>query len=143
MTKAFGVLWILDVVTYQWSIGNILNPIVDLALEGHTATLVDNYMLIAFGKTLMILYCLLISYLFKLVKTFIGLTGFFPNGNVSSKIFMLNVSQKDTYRWVTEFTQSTATTTTTTTTTITTSSSNLISSNTKITNSKNNSSIFL
>ncbi|CAG8803733.1 21481_t:CDS:2, partial [Gigaspora margarita] len=30
------------------SIGNILNPIVDLALEGYTATLVDNYMFIAF-----------------------------------------------------------------------------------------------
>ncbi|CAG8587560.1 9239_t:CDS:2, partial [Cetraspora pellucida] len=74
----FGDLWILDIVTFQWSIGNILNPIADLTLSDHTATLVNNYMFVAFGR--------------------------FSNLSYSSRIFMLNVNQKDSYNWVTEFT---------------------------------------
>ncbi|CAG8684581.1 25152_t:CDS:2, partial [Cetraspora pellucida] len=97
-------LWILDVTSYQWSIGNILNPIVDLALYRHTATLVDNYMIIAFGL--------------------------FSSDNISSNVFMLDVSQKDSYRWVTEF----APNATTTTATI---SNNPISSNTESPGPKN------
>ncbi|CAG8781100.1 4373_t:CDS:2 [Gigaspora margarita] len=97
----FGDLWILDLTKYQWSIGNILNPIVDLVLYRHTATLVDNYMIVAFEN------------------------------NMSSKIFMLDVSHKDSYRWVTEFTPNATTTTTTTI------SSNPISSNTISSDSKN------
>ncbi|RIB14724.1 hypothetical protein C2G38_1633450 [Gigaspora rosea] len=95
-----GDLWILDITMFQWSIGKILNPIVNLTLHGHTATLVDNYMFVAFGL--------------------------FDNHNYSSRIFMLDVSQKDSYKWVTEFTPNITTTTTTptTTTTVTTSSSN-------------------
>ncbi|CAG8550108.1 22617_t:CDS:2 [Cetraspora pellucida] len=46
----YGDLWILDIITYQWSVGNILNPIANLSLTRHTATLVDNYMLVAFEK---------------------------------------------------------------------------------------------
>ncbi|CAG8774361.1 26491_t:CDS:2, partial [Gigaspora margarita] len=77
----------------QWSSGNISNPIVDLILFGHTATLVDNYMQ----------------------------KGRFADKNksFSSRIFMLDVNRKDSYKWVTEFTPNT-----TTTTTVTTSSSN-------------------
>ncbi|KAF0369168.1 galactose oxidase [Gigaspora margarita] len=102
---SFGDLWILDITKYQWSIGNILNPIVDLVLYRHTATLVDNYMIVAFGL--------------------------FSENNMSSKIFMLDVSHKDSYRWVTEFTPNATTTTTTTI------SSNPISSNTISSDSKN------
>ncbi|CAG8725785.1 19438_t:CDS:2 [Gigaspora margarita] len=91
-----GDLWILDITMFQWSIGKILNPIVNLTLSGHTATLVDNYMFVAFGK-------------FSIV-------------NFSSTIFMLDVSRKDSYKWVTEFTPNTTTTTNNTTTTSTTSS---------------------
>ncbi|KAF0528058.1 galactose oxidase [Gigaspora margarita] len=80
-TVVFGNLWILNTTVFRWSIGNILNPIVDL---GHTATLVDNYMFIAFGE--------------------------FSFKNYSSRIFMLDVSQKDSYRWVTEFTPNITTT---------------------------------
>ncbi|KAF0559385.1 galactose oxidase [Gigaspora margarita] len=87
-----GDLWILDTTIFQWSIGKILNPIVNLTLNGHTATLVDNYMFVAFGQ--------------------------FGNDTLSSKIFMLDVSRKDSYKWVTEFTPNT------TITTVTTSSSN-------------------
>ncbi|CAG8815302.1 15011_t:CDS:2, partial [Gigaspora margarita] len=80
-------LWILNATTFrtfQWSKGNILNPIEDLALAGHTATLVDNYMLVAYGG--------------------------FPNHSFSSKIFMLDVSRNDSYKWVTEFSANTTTT---------------------------------
>ncbi|CAG8831775.1 33524_t:CDS:2, partial [Gigaspora margarita] len=44
-----GDLWILDIATnpYQWSTGNISN-LNGLALGLHTATLVDDYMIIAF-----------------------------------------------------------------------------------------------
>ncbi|KAF0518672.1 galactose oxidase [Gigaspora margarita] len=101
----FGDLWILDLTKYQWSIRNILNPIVDLVLYRHAATLVDNYMIVAFGL--------------------------FSENNMSSKIFMLDVSHKDSYRWVTEFTPNATTTTTTTI------SSNPISSNTISSDSKN------
>ncbi|CAG8615933.1 17055_t:CDS:2 [Cetraspora pellucida] len=73
----FGDLWILDTTIYQWSVGSILNPIVDLTLREHTATLVNNYMFVGFG--------------------------IFSNSSVSSKIFMLDVSQKDSYKWVTKF----------------------------------------
>ncbi|CAG8683518.1 24990_t:CDS:2 [Cetraspora pellucida] len=77
-TVSFGDLWVLDITTYQWSAGNILNSIADLALRGYSATLVDNnYMFISFGK--------------------------FTNESYSSKIFMLDISQKDSYKWVTEF----------------------------------------
>ncbi|CAG8792036.1 35610_t:CDS:2, partial [Gigaspora margarita] len=81
----FGDLWILDITMFQWTIGKILNPIVNLTLYGHTATLVDNYMFVAFGE-------------------FNKIT---QNYNLSSKIFMLDVSQKDFYKWVTEFTPNT------------------------------------
>ncbi|RIB29123.1 hypothetical protein C2G38_1250650 [Gigaspora rosea] len=84
-----GDLWILNTSiskgTFQWSKGNISNPIEDLALAGHTATLVDNYMLVSFGQ--------------------------FGNLSYSSKIFMLDVSQKDSYKWVNEFAAKTTTTT--------------------------------
>ncbi|KAF0559058.1 galactose oxidase [Gigaspora margarita] len=73
-----GDLWILDTVVFQWSIGRILNSIEGLVLCGHTATLVEIYMIVAFGS--------------------------FVNGSLSSKLFMLDVSQKDSYRWVNEFT---------------------------------------
>ncbi|CAG8514012.1 2462_t:CDS:2, partial [Gigaspora margarita] len=72
-----GDLWILDIAKYQWSKGNISNPIVDLELHGHTATLVDNYMFIAFGS--------------------------FLNNSVSSNIFILDANQKTSYKWITEF----------------------------------------
>ncbi|KAF0538633.1 galactose oxidase [Gigaspora margarita] len=72
-----GDLWILDIAKYQWSKGNISNPIVDLELHGHTATLVDNYMFIAFGS--------------------------FLNNSVSSNIFILDANQKISYKWITEF----------------------------------------
>ncbi|CAG8804429.1 19822_t:CDS:2, partial [Gigaspora margarita] len=75
---ALGDLWILDTVVFQWSIGKILNSIEGLVLCGHTATLVEIYMIVAFGS--------------------------FINGSLSSKLFMLDVSQKDSYRWVNEFT---------------------------------------
>ncbi|RIB25163.1 hypothetical protein C2G38_2278112 [Gigaspora rosea] len=73
-----GDLWILDTVVFQWSIGKILNSIEGLVLCGHTATLVEIYMIVAFGS--------------------------FLNGSLSSKLFMLDVSQNDSYRWVNEFT---------------------------------------
>ncbi|CAG8788417.1 38667_t:CDS:2, partial [Gigaspora margarita] len=44
----FSDLWILNTqALFEWSMGIISNPIVDLALYGHTATLVDNYMFIS------------------------------------------------------------------------------------------------
>ncbi|KAF0538635.1 galactose oxidase [Gigaspora margarita] len=92
-TEIFGDLWILDITIFQWSMGKILNPIVNLTLGGHTAALVDNYMFVSFGR--------------------------FDNFNYSSRILMLDVSRKDSYKWVTEFTPNT-----TTTTTVATSSSN-------------------
>ncbi|RIB23263.1 hypothetical protein C2G38_2139851 [Gigaspora rosea] len=92
----FGDLWILDITMFQWSIGKILNPIVNLTLYAHTATLVDNYMFVAFGD--------------------------FGNRTLSSKIYMLDVSRKDSYKWVTEFTQNTATTSTASTSSSNTSS---------------------
>ncbi|RIB29122.1 hypothetical protein C2G38_2137018 [Gigaspora rosea] len=73
-----GDLWIFNTDEFEWSTGNISNPIVDLKLSGHTATLVDNYMFVSFGR--------------------------FQNDSLSSKIFMLDVSRKDSYKWVTEFT---------------------------------------
>ncbi|CAG8736232.1 10688_t:CDS:2, partial [Ambispora leptoticha] len=91
----YGDLWILDIATYRWSIGNILNPIFDLTLYAHTATLVDNYMFVAF--------------------------------------VMLNISQKDSYKWVTEFTPNINVKTTTTTTI----PSNSFPSNTNISDPKN------
>ncbi|KAF0408745.1 galactose oxidase [Gigaspora margarita] len=75
--EVFGDLWILDIETYQWSTGNISNPN-NLTLCGHTATLVDNYMIVAFGV-------------------------YDREFNESSSIYMLDVSQKDSYKWVTEF----------------------------------------
>ncbi|CAG8849995.1 28304_t:CDS:2, partial [Gigaspora margarita] len=47
-TASLDDLWILDITMFQWSIGNILNPIVDFIPYEHTATLVDNYMFFAF-----------------------------------------------------------------------------------------------
>ncbi|RIB16173.1 hypothetical protein C2G38_2091605, partial [Gigaspora rosea] len=44
-----GDLWILDTVVFQWSIGNISNSIEGLLLCGHTAALVEIYMIVAFG----------------------------------------------------------------------------------------------
>ncbi|KAF0504365.1 galactose oxidase [Gigaspora margarita] len=73
-----GDLWILDVARFQWSKGNISNPISDLTLSRHTATLVGNYMFVVFGQH--------------------------STHNYSSRIFMLDISQNDSYRWVTEFT---------------------------------------
>ncbi|KAF0501092.1 galactose oxidase [Gigaspora margarita] len=107
---SLGDLWILDITMFQWSIGNIFNPIVDFIPYEHTATLVDNYMFVAFGK--------------------------FINGSYSSKISILDVSQKNSYKWVTEFIPNT-----TTTTTITATTSNSISNNTKSSDSKNTSRI--
>ncbi|RIB23260.1 hypothetical protein C2G38_2242815 [Gigaspora rosea] len=52
----FGDLWVLDITMFQWSIGKILNPIVNLTLYGHTATLVDDYMFVSFGKSFNYLY---------------------------------------------------------------------------------------
>ncbi|CAG8705959.1 9288_t:CDS:2, partial [Cetraspora pellucida] len=69
-----GDLWILNISTFQWSIGNIVNPIADLTLSGHTATLMDNYMFVAFGT--------------------------FSNSSFSSRIFILNVNQNNAYAWV-------------------------------------------
>ncbi|RIB04232.1 hypothetical protein C2G38_2048601 [Gigaspora rosea] len=75
--NVFGDLWILDIETYQWSEGNISNPN-GITLALHTATLVDDYMIIAFGT--------------------------YDNiGNLSSTIYMLDVSQRNSYKWVTEF----------------------------------------
>ncbi|CAG8656782.1 20715_t:CDS:2 [Cetraspora pellucida] len=49
----YGDLWILDASTYKWSIGNILNPEMGpSSLYGHTATIVGNYMVLAFGRVL-------------------------------------------------------------------------------------------
>ncbi|CAG8462313.1 23275_t:CDS:2 [Gigaspora margarita] len=79
-TTHFGDLWILNIETFQWSIGNITNPISDLQVSGHTATLIDNYMLVAFGQF-----------------------SNFSTGYLSSKIFLLDVSQNDSYKWVNEF----------------------------------------
>ncbi|CAG8608300.1 3315_t:CDS:2 [Gigaspora margarita] len=73
-----GDLWILDINTFQWSAGQISNPIADLNISGHTATLVNNYMFVTFGL--------------------------FNNESASATIYMLDVSQKDSYAWVTEFT---------------------------------------
>ncbi|KAF0470698.1 galactose oxidase [Gigaspora margarita] len=85
----------------------------DLTLSGHTATLVDNYMFVFFGL--------------------------FSNDNLSSRIFMLDVSQKDSYSWVTEFIPSNATTTIpNNTTTITPSNTaTTVSGNTATTVSSN------
>ncbi|CAG8811783.1 6301_t:CDS:2, partial [Gigaspora margarita] len=80
-TSSLGDLWILDITTYQWSAGTILNPN-GLILNGHTANLVDNYMIVAFGA-------------------------YGWNFNFSSTIYMLDVSQRDSYKWVTEFNSST------------------------------------
>ncbi|KAF0400042.1 galactose oxidase [Gigaspora margarita] len=79
-TTHFGDLWILNIETFQWSIGNITNPISDLQVSSHTATLIDNYMLVAFGQF-----------------------SNFSTGYLSSKIFLLDVSQNDSYKWVNEF----------------------------------------
>ncbi|RIB18375.1 hypothetical protein C2G38_2184714 [Gigaspora rosea] len=46
--NVFGDLCNLDIETYQWSVRNISNPN-DLTLKGHNVTLVDNYMIVAFG----------------------------------------------------------------------------------------------
>ncbi|RIB23253.1 hypothetical protein C2G38_884796 [Gigaspora rosea] len=83
---ALGDLWILDTTLFQWqwSSGNISNPIVNLTLHGHTATLADNYMFLSFGQK-----------------------GSFDNFSFSSRIFMLDVNRKDSYKWVTEFTPNT------------------------------------
>ncbi|RIB30902.1 hypothetical protein C2G38_2237991 [Gigaspora rosea] len=51
--SSLGDLWILDSETYEWSAGNISNPN-DLTIYSHTATLVDNYMIVAFGKNLVL-----------------------------------------------------------------------------------------
>ncbi|RIB29730.1 hypothetical protein C2G38_968747 [Gigaspora rosea] len=82
---AFGDLWILDIERnpYQWSARNISNPN-GLTLCLHTATLVDDYMIVAFGTN---------------------------NINYSSTIYMLDVSQRDSYKWVTEFIPRTTNTT--------------------------------
>ncbi|CAG8463462.1 20677_t:CDS:2 [Gigaspora margarita] len=45
-----GDLWILNIESYQWSAGNISNPN-GLTLWSHTANLVDNYMIVAFGQS--------------------------------------------------------------------------------------------
>ncbi|CAG8779929.1 4857_t:CDS:2, partial [Gigaspora margarita] len=104
-TTVFGDLWILDTSVYQWSKGNILNPIAGLTLDNHVATLVDDYMFIAFGR--------------------------YAVNNYSSKIYMLNVSQKDSYSWVTEFIPTT-TVPNNTTTTIPSNTATTVSSNKKI-----------
>ncbi|KAF0485811.1 galactose oxidase [Gigaspora margarita] len=63
-----GDLWILYITMFQWqSSGNISNPIVKLTLYRHTATLVDNYMFVSFGKTL-IIFMLLHTVTYKLFK---------------------------------------------------------------------------
>ncbi|CAG8827149.1 20064_t:CDS:2, partial [Gigaspora margarita] len=63
---------------------NISNPN-GLTLWSHTATLVDNYMIVAFGNY--------------------GFTNYF------STIYMLDVSKRDSYIWVTDFIPSTMNTT--------------------------------
>ncbi|CAG8777307.1 10220_t:CDS:2, partial [Gigaspora margarita] len=74
--STLGDLWILDIATKQWSAGNISNPN-GLAISSHTATLVDNYMIVAFGS--------------------------YNITNESSTLYMLDVSRRDFYTWVTEF----------------------------------------
>ncbi|CAG8758910.1 21021_t:CDS:2, partial [Cetraspora pellucida] len=123
LSGTYGDLWILDIITYQWSVGNILNPIANLSLTRHTATLVDNYMLVAFEKVRLrtVPDRVLKNYVtIEVVK----LQREFQNGTYSSNIFMLNVSQKDSYRWVTEFIPNTTTTTTNSTISSSTDSKN-------------------
>ncbi|RIB09625.1 hypothetical protein C2G38_2267332 [Gigaspora rosea] len=82
--NVLGDLWILDIATNQWSTGNISNPN-GLTLWAHTATLVDNYMIVAFGSN--------------------------DTTYSSSAIYMLDVSKRDSYTWVTDFIPSTPNTT--------------------------------
>ncbi|RIB14715.1 hypothetical protein C2G38_2194233 [Gigaspora rosea] len=119
VNNALGDLWILDTTLFQWqwSSGNISNPIVNLTLSGHTETLVDNYMFISFG--------------------------IFGNYSFSTRIFMLDVSQKDFYKWVTEFTPNTTTTTTSTTTTTPTTTTTVTTSSNNISFDSKNTSIII
>ncbi|CAG8451379.1 21078_t:CDS:2 [Cetraspora pellucida] len=77
-----GDAWTLYIENSQWSWtkGNITNSSEDSIIYsyGHTATLVNNYMFINFGNRL-------------------------PIENNSPIIMLLDVSQKDNFRWVTEF----------------------------------------
>ncbi|CAG8550127.1 22618_t:CDS:2, partial [Cetraspora pellucida] len=168
LSGTYGDLWILDIITYQWSVGKILNPIANLNLVGHTATLVDNYMfvkkvrlrtvpdrvlknyvtieVVKLQRKIWLPYCycpivckpnvemnimdqtqvktlaftlrpsiVMKNRLWSSFKNPIAIwKGFFSNTTYSSKIFMLNVSQKDSYRWVTEFIPNITTTTTVT-----------------------------
>ncbi|KAF0550221.1 galactose oxidase [Gigaspora margarita] len=82
LSLGLGDLWILNIESYQWSAGNISNSN-GLTLWSHTANLVDNYMIDAFGTV----------------------------DEPSQRIYMLDVSQNDSYKWVTEFTPSTTNTT--------------------------------
>ncbi|CAG8755820.1 21105_t:CDS:2, partial [Gigaspora margarita] len=70
---------ILDIETYQWTARNISNSN-NLTLTSHTATLVNNYMIVAFGV-----------YDNKV------------NINASSSMYILDISQRDSYKWVIEF----------------------------------------
>ncbi|KAF0332894.1 galactose oxidase [Gigaspora margarita] len=74
--SVFGDLWILDIATNKWSVGKISNPN-GLTLYSHTATLVDNYMIVAFGS--------------------------YGGNNITSTIYLLDVSKRDSYTWVTKF----------------------------------------
>ncbi|CAG8827157.1 40358_t:CDS:2, partial [Gigaspora margarita] len=74
--SVFGDLWILDIATNKWSVGKISNPN-GLTLYSHTATLVDNYVIVAFGS--------------------------YGGNNISSTIYLLDVSKRDSYTWVTKF----------------------------------------
>ncbi|RIB23254.1 hypothetical protein C2G38_2032903 [Gigaspora rosea] len=131
-------LWVFNTLTLTWSLSNATNA--PLPMFGYRAvTLPDGNILYIGGNSLN-----LTNYYMPLnnsisgptppaVRYFSTVLSVFVNGTFPSKIFMLDVSRKDSYKWVTEFTPNTtitttttptATTTPTTTTTVTTSLSN-------------------
>ncbi|CAG8761848.1 7715_t:CDS:2 [Gigaspora margarita] len=97
-TEVYSDLWVLYMSKVNapllWvnETERISNPI-NLKLVEHTATLVDNYMLVAFG----VIQDGNISHKRDPIITN-------HTYSISSSIFLLDVSQQDSYKWVTEFT---------------------------------------
>ncbi|RIB23255.1 hypothetical protein C2G38_2032904 [Gigaspora rosea] len=131
-TYRINGFWIFNTLKLTWSLSNATNA--PLSMFGYSAvTLPDGNILYiggfnstAFGapNAHMAMNNSISGPTPPVRADFSAVLSEFGNGTLSSKIFMLDVSQKDSYKWVTEFTPKTTTITTTKPVSTTTSSSN-------------------
>ena len=109
LTPALDPLLVLDTTeqVFRWSIPVVKYTPRFMPYRAHTATLVGNYMIVAFGTVLLIeILKLKLNRKNKIKQKnffYTGLVRYDTNNFLSDKIHMLDISDKNDYRWVTSF----------------------------------------